>query len=166
MNIFKGINAVLKPREKGLNVVMKNEGKEFFLDLTNLSGIDRLLSVLRKYREWQEEGRGSHQTESFLVPQSLEELARLYKKSCRTDVAEEVTSVIWQGISRYNNEVQEQALLLHFKETFGRYHYIYRHPSEPRFSAIKAEKAWKEIIERVFPENFGPELPDPECPGK
>lgn len=109
-----------------------------FIPLEGMSGSARLEKVFAWFAELCERYEVD---ESKRPPKTLVELGKAYKRLCLTEATEEATSLIWRGIAAASNE---EALFQPMPT--GTYKLIYKHPSEPRFGAIKAEKAWAEIV--------------------
>lgn len=152
MKIVVNVACIFQPLMKGLEVVLAN-GMNFVFDMTNLSGIERLVYLFRQYRYWQDQGIGKEWDKKELAPTTEEELLKSYKMNCMTYLEDEARKSLWEGIHRYCGATNSPAP--QFGEAKGTYAYIYKHPSEPRFAAIKAEKAWQALCQKKFPNFFG-----------
>ena len=135
-------------------IILNTKNGEIKIDpFTVNCGAHRLELVLSTIRSIQEqEGEESEK----LVPATLRDLSNEFKKNCICNLNQEARQIIWQGQERYKQATSMPAPLM-TPMTYGKYVYIYKHPSEPRFGGIRAERAYSRFIEPSFEDLFGTE---------
>ena len=112
--------------------------------------LELLLSTLRGIQEQENE------KQEKLIPATLQDLSNKFKKHCICNLSPEAKQTIWKGQERYRQATSMPAPHM-APRIYGKYVYIYKHPSEPRFGGIRAERAYSRFIEPSFEDLFGEE---------
>lgn len=109
------------------------------------SGLNRLVALFSHLRAIQQ---AHGVAEEQLMAENLRELQSHYKQACQTRWSSDASTAIWQGLARYGDATGDAAPSFS-PNVVGRYVYLYRHPSEPRFGGITASKGWQ-LLEPGF----------------